>query len=200
MSSAVQTFSQWSVWVISQQHRIDDGFKKHTLYYYICTVNTCKNVHPLKQFGCVYIFHYIPAYVNLYYTITSSEIVSKGLMIANNTTNEPYWVLLSCQQSFCHTLQLMDISPGNETLQSLITLCNSANKVIFISLSHPLSLLAQSHPGLSNPPRLSGTRHASSSPAPTASRSSAGEKTRLQNHAKTNRARRRMSLRKTNRN
>lgn len=56
-------------------------------------------------------------------------------MIANNIPNEPYWVLLSCHQSFCHTLQMMDISLGNETLQSLITLCNSANKVIFIFLS-----------------------------------------------------------------
>lgn len=42
--------------------------------------------------------------------------------------------------SHCHTLQMMDISPGNETLQSLITLCNSANKVIFISLSPSLCL------------------------------------------------------------
>lgn len=42
--------------------------------------------------------------------------------------------------SHCHTLQMMDISPGNETLQSLITLCNSANKVIFIFLLLSFSL------------------------------------------------------------
>lgn len=48
--------------------------------------------------------------------------------------------------SHCHTLQMMDISPGNETLQSLITLCNSANKVIFISLSLPPSVSAGSEP------------------------------------------------------
>lgn len=41
--------------------------------------------------------------------------------------------------SHCHTLQMIDISPGNETLQSLITLCNSANKVIFCSPSPSLS-------------------------------------------------------------
>lgn len=49
--------------------------------------------------------------------------------------------------SHCHTLQMMDISPGNETLQSLITLCNSANKVIFIfSLPPSPSFSAGSEP------------------------------------------------------
>lgn len=83
--------------------------------------------------------------------------------------------------SHCHTLQMMDISLGNETLQSLITLCNSANKVIFIFLSLPLPLtpLAQSHPGLSHPPQPKGTGRASSSPAPAASQSSAWEKPSL---------------------
>lgn len=107
--------------------------------------------------------------------------------------------------SHCHTLQMMDILLGNETLQSLITLCGSANRVIFISLSFCLSLLAQSHPGLSYPLQPRGTRLVSLSPAPTVSQSSAGEKPGLRNHAKANRAkrgrwrRRRLSLPKTNR-
>lgn len=108
--------------------------------------------------------------------------------------------------SHCHTPHMMDISPGNETLQSLIRLCNSAKKSNHLSLSLPLfrlSVLAQSHSGLSKPPQPWGSRRASSCPAPTASQNSAGEKPGLRNRTKANRAggrRRRMSLRKTNRN
>ncbi len=47
---------------------------------------------------------------------------------------------------------MMDISPGNKTLQSLITLCKSANKVIFLSLSFSLSLPPSLSAG-SEPPR-----------------------------------------------
>lgn len=86
--------------------------------------------------------------------------------------------------SHCQTPQMMDISLGNETLQSLITLCSLANRVIFIFL---FLFLAQSHPGLS-------------SSLPPTSPSSAVEKPGLKKINRSRGRRRWLSLPKTNRN
>lgn len=59
---------------------------------FMCTVNSAyvKMYILLKRAGRVYTFHYILAYIYTFYTITSSKIVSEGLMMANNITNKPY--------------------------------------------------------------------------------------------------------------
>ena len=64
------------------------------------------NVLPNRRV-CVYTFHDVHANVFPSHTITSPQILSKGLTTANNITNEPYWVLLSCRRSFCHTGTLL---------------------------------------------------------------------------------------------
>ena len=139
--------------------------------------------------------------------ITSSELVSRRLMIAPVITS-----LMSHIEFYFHvsshfvTLSRWWISRSGIKLFKVIILCNSANGVILIFLSQPVALPAQGHPGLLNPPWPRGTRSASASPAPTASRSSVGEKLSRRDHSQANTAswrrggRRRTSHRKTNRN
>lgn len=63
-------------------------------------------------------------------------------MGANNITNEPYWVILSCRQSFCHTVTLLTwwISHRGMKLFKVWLDCATQPKKVIISLSLSPSL------------------------------------------------------------